>query len=113
MKKRSREQTRNIKNYKHTLEVMKYQENIRKGDLWYKVIKFINGYEIGKLITANDIDHSFSKRSNSDVWSYFHAICKAGYLEEDRKSGWSINLSFRVSANLIITSVQRIIERII
>ena len=87
MQKRSREQTRNIKNYKHTLEVMKYQENIRKGDLWYKVIKFINGYEIGKLITANDIDNFFRGKSSSDAWTFIHAICKAGYLEED-KPGW-------------------------
>lgn len=88
MQRRSKEQERNRKLYYHNLEIMKYQEKARLGDLWYRVLKFVNGFENGKHFGAIDIKKSFSRTSEDHVWAYIHAIRHAGYIEIDKASHW-------------------------
>ena len=88
MQKRSREQERNIRHFKHNLEVMKFQEKTRQGDLWYTTIKFINAFKNGEFITAFDVRTRFTRKSESDVWVYIHTIRYAGYLEMIKGTDW-------------------------
>lgn len=95
MQRRSKEQQRNIKYYNHNLEVMKYQEKVRQGDLWYRVIKFINSFENGKFFDAHNIRQAFQRKSEDHVWAYIHAIRHAGYIEIDKASDWGGDLGSR------------------
>jgi len=82
-------QKRDKQYLKSIFDTMKYYEESRKGDLWYRLIKFINGYENGKLILETDIDRVFQNRKTEEVWSYIDMLCKAGYLEIDKES-WKV-----------------------
>mgnify|MGYP001415154411 CR=1 FL=1 len=73
---------------KQYLKTMKYYEESRKGDLWYRVIKFINRYENGKLIFDTDISRTFQNRKTGEVWTYVDMLCKAGYLEVNYEESW-------------------------
>ena len=83
MQNRNKEQKRNRPLYYHNLEIMKYQEKARLGDLWYRTLKFVNGFENGKFFDANDIRQAFQRKHEDNVWAYIHAIRHAGYIEID------------------------------
>ncbi len=87
MQRRNKEQNRNRKYY-YNLELMKYQEKARIGDLWYRTLKFVNSFKNGEFFDANNIRQVFHRKNEDLVWGFIHAIRHAGYLEIDKASYW-------------------------
>jgi len=52
------------------------------GDVWYKLLKFINSLKKGEIFTDITINKMFKNhKATYIVWEYMHDIRAAGYIE--------------------------------
>lgn len=57
-----------------------YEIEADTGDIWYRVLKYVNSFKKGEGFSGEQIEKHFKKKEHMTVFGFVHDIRAAGYL---------------------------------